>query len=33
MDLSGHLDKDGYLTDHNEWTEQIASQLATLEGI
>jgi tRNA 2-thiouridine synthesizing protein E len=33
MDLSSHLDKDGYLTDHNEWTEQIASQLATLEGI
>ena len=32
-DFISALDKDGYLRDHTAWTEQIALQLAELEGI
>ncbi|MED5581218.1 MAG: TusE/DsrC/DsvC family sulfur relay protein, partial [Pseudomonadota bacterium] len=32
-DFISALDKDGFLRDHTAWTEQIALQLAELEGI
>ena len=33
ISVNGHLDSDGYLRDHKEWTPQMAEQLATRERI